>query len=158
MFGVDHCGTNRVPEASASAGAGINSAVVLTGRIGEFGFYLWSGTPQGGPPADDPAQDQRPSSMDASADSAISQLSARGGALFSKPSDLWLAVPLSAGGLSASRTTNRLHAPPILGGDVDRRGGERRMPQVLLSNLDRHARGDCMARAASAASSACSPL
>ena len=82
-------GTNRVPEALGPAGAGIDSSAVLTGRIGEFGFIDRPGHHRVGPPADDPAQDQRPS-MDGGKDSAMSQLSARGWCRF--PFDVSLLI------------------------------------------------------------------
>ncbi len=41
---------------------------------------------------------------------------------------------------------DRHHPAPLLGSHVDRRGRQRRMPEVLLRDLDRHATGDRVAR------------
>ncbi len=41
---------------------------------------------------------------------------------------------------------NRLDPTPLLGRDINRRSGQRRMPQVLLRDLHGHAPGNRMAR------------
>ena len=47
--------------------------------------------------------------------------------------------------LSLPERVHSLHSTALLRGDVDRGGGQRRVPKVLLRDLDRHPAGDRMA-------------